>query len=56
MKQHKQLMIAAACLGLALGVAGCNRQESPSEVREDVAKAQQDANENVAEEQADAVA
>jgi hypothetical protein len=34
-------------------VAGCNRAESPSEVQEDVAEAQRDAAENVAEERED---
>ena len=52
----KSLFIVAAVLGLALGAAGCNRQESSKQVREDVAEAQQDRNENVAEQQADAVA
>ncbi len=52
----KTTFIAAAVLGLALGAAGCNRQESSKEVREDVAEAQQDANEDVAEQQADRVA
>jgi hypothetical protein len=53
---QKTVIIAAAVLGLALGAAGCNRQESSSEVREDVAEAQQDANEEVAEQQSEAVA
>ena len=50
------MFIAAAVLGVTLGAAGCNRQEPASEVREDVAEAQQEANENVAEQQADSVA
>jgi hypothetical protein len=50
------LFIAAAVLGITLGAAGCNRQEPAGEVREDVADAQQEANENGAEQQADSVA
>jgi hypothetical protein len=52
----KNVFIAAAVLGLVLGAAGCNRQESAKEVREDVADARQDANEKVADQQADVIA
>ena len=41
--------LSAGVLLSALALAGCNKAESPAEVRNDVAEARQDASENVAD-------
>jgi hypothetical protein len=52
----KTLANAAAILALAgLMLAGCQRQETPSQTREDVAEAQREGNEEVMEQQAEAL-
>lgn len=52
----KTLANATAILMLAgLMLAGCQRQETPSQTREDVAEAQREGNEEVMEQQAEAL-
>ena len=49
-----RIIAATISLGSVLAMSACNRQETPSETQEDVAKAQREGNQDVAEEAANA--